>query len=596
MTGVTFADSLADAGRPRAPHPAVLRELRQPGDVQGRLVAVDADAARPVAARPRAAEDVRARRLEARRRPGRAVLPARRLLPGQRPVGRATRRRSRSCRPCSGRRPRSTTSSRCSPGSRRSSGSCRRSARRRRRPTTATCRTSRPGCVPRIYNHSYTISADLHIPEGGAEGVIVADASHLGGFSLFVAGREAEAHLRLPRACSSTARSPRAAADGRRQRADGRSPPTRRSRPPPATSRCSSTANRSAAAGWITPCRSASAATPGLDVGRDNGLVVDRSYADKAPFAFTGTVKKVVFDVAPHLDDRGRARPPRARLAGAHRPRHRRHREAPTHERPTTQGRLDRGLPHSRTSPSRTSTRVLKLVDDKTHHGRGRRRWSQKDADGEVHVIETGDHLGRKGAKLGGGVGLVVGLLRAAAARRDRGRRGRRRGGRASSPSTGSRAGSARSWTPHCHRAPAGVIAIYDSGGADAVDNALANAVRKSVAADRRRERQGAQGRTGRGSGRHGRLTQAYAEERVTRGGVRGGARGAGAVACPSATAPAPTSASHCRRTSSSAGARRGGCGRARRGPRGRAPRRRRATTMTQNSVEIIAKTAPITP
>lgn len=40
----------------------------------------------------------------------------------------------------------------------------------------------------------------------------------------------------------------------------------------------------------------------GLDVGRDNGLVVDRSYADKAPFTFTGTVKKVVFDVAPHPD------------------------------------------------------------------------------------------------------------------------------------------------------------------------------------------------------------------------------------------------------------------------------------------------------
>ena len=27
------------------------------------------------------------------------------------------------------------------------------------------------------------------------------------------------------------------------------------------------------------------------------------SYADKSPFAFTGTVKKVVFDVNPHLDD-----------------------------------------------------------------------------------------------------------------------------------------------------------------------------------------------------------------------------------------------------------------------------------------------------
>jgi arylsulfatase A-like enzyme len=43
-----------------------------------------------------------------------------------------------------------------------------------------------PGAVPRVYNHSYTISADLHIPDDGAEGVIVADASHLGGFSLFV--------------------------------------------------------------------------------------------------------------------------------------------------------------------------------------------------------------------------------------------------------------------------------------------------------------------------------------------------------------------------------------------------------------------------
>ena len=40
--------------------------------------------------------------------------------------------------------------------------------------------------IPPIYNHSYTISADLEIPEGGAEGVIVAEADHLGGFSLFV--------------------------------------------------------------------------------------------------------------------------------------------------------------------------------------------------------------------------------------------------------------------------------------------------------------------------------------------------------------------------------------------------------------------------
>ncbi|MGB0091805.1 MAG: hypothetical protein WBP81_04655, partial [Solirubrobacteraceae bacterium] len=34
-----------------------------------------------------------------------------------------------------------------------------------------------------------------------------------------------------------------------------------------------------------------------------------------------------------------------------------------------------------------------------------------KDADGEVHVQETGDHLGRKGLKAGAGVGLVIGLF-----------------------------------------------------------------------------------------------------------------------------------------------------------------------------------------
>jgi len=39
----------------------------------------------------------------------------------------------------------------------------------------------------------------------------------------------------------------------------------------------------------------------GMDIGRDNGGVVDLSYADKKPFAFTGTIKKVTFDVKPHL-------------------------------------------------------------------------------------------------------------------------------------------------------------------------------------------------------------------------------------------------------------------------------------------------------
>ena len=38
----------------------------------------------------------------------------------------------------------------------------------------------------------------------------------------------------------------------------------------------------------------------GMDIGRDNRGVVDFAYEDKAPYAFTGTVKKVVFDLKPH--------------------------------------------------------------------------------------------------------------------------------------------------------------------------------------------------------------------------------------------------------------------------------------------------------
>jgi hypothetical protein len=36
-----------------------------------------------------------------------------------------------------------------------------------------------------------------------------------------------------------------------------------------------------------------------MDVGRDNSLVVGRDYEDNAPYAFTGTLKHVVFDLKP---------------------------------------------------------------------------------------------------------------------------------------------------------------------------------------------------------------------------------------------------------------------------------------------------------
>ena len=105
----------------------------------------------------------------------------------------------------------------------------------------------------------------------------------------------------------------------------------------------------------------------------------------------------------------------------------------------------------------------------------------QKHAEGEVSVMETGDHQGRKGAKLGGGVGLVVGLfappLLAATAV-----------GAAAGGVLGKFAkhrlesGIAEKMDDALPPSSGGVIAVYDSDGADAVDKALVNAVKISVA------------------------------------------------------------------------------------------------------------------
>src|SRR5213080_5020477 len=123
---------------------------------------------------------------------------------------------------------------------------------------------------------------------------------------------------------------------------------------------------------------------------------------------------------------------------------------------------------------------VLKLAEDGTIKVEGV-AVVQKDAEGEVSVTETGDHLGRKGAKLGGGAGLVVGLLAppllaatavGAAAGTVVGKFAKHR----------VESGIGEKLDAALPPGAGGVIAIYDAAGAEAVDAALVNAVRKSVA------------------------------------------------------------------------------------------------------------------
>ena len=103
------------------------------------------------------------------------------------------------------------------------------------------------------------------------------------------------------------------------------------------------------------------------------------------------------------------------------------------------------------------------------------------DADGNLTIDETGDHLGRKGLEIGGGVGLVVGLLAppllasavvGAAAGGLAGKFARHR----------VESGLEEKMGAALPPGSAGVVAIYDRSKADTVDTALASAVRKSVA------------------------------------------------------------------------------------------------------------------
>jgi arylsulfatase A-like enzyme/uncharacterized membrane protein len=161
------------------------------------------------------------------------------------------------------------------------------------------------GMIPRVYGRSYAIEAELEVPQAGAEGVIVANADFIGGFALWADGDGFLHHTysflgvetykqvateKLP-AGEVTVKMLFAADEAKpgtggtvtlwangKLIGEGKMPHT-------------------VPVGFSTYA--------GMDIGRDNGLVVDLAYEDKAPYAFTGTVKKVVFELKPatHEDE-----------------------------------------------------------------------------------------------------------------------------------------------------------------------------------------------------------------------------------------------------------------------------------------------------
>ncbi|MET9318155.1 sulfatase-like hydrolase/transferase [Kribbella sp. NPDC003505] len=153
--------------------------------------------------------------------------------------------------------------------------------------------------IPRIYGRSYAIEGDVHVPDGGAEGVIVAFADFIGGFALWVDERGLLNHTYQFLGIDTykqTSTEPIPTGDVTVKMLFE----TDEFRPGSGGTVTLWANDRQIGEGTM-PNSIALAFTTyaGMDVGRDNGGVVDLAYEDKAPYAFTGTVNKVVFDLKP---------------------------------------------------------------------------------------------------------------------------------------------------------------------------------------------------------------------------------------------------------------------------------------------------------
>jgi arylsulfatase len=155
------------------------------------------------------------------------------------------------------------------------------------------------GMTPRIQGRSYAIEADLTVPADGAEGVIVANADFIGGYALWVDGSGLLHHTYSFLGVETY-----------RQTSDRPLPTGNLTVKMVFESDSPTPGSGGTVTLWAGADKIGEGHMPktvpiaftsyaGMDIGRDNGLVVDRDYEDKAPYPFTGTVREVVFDLHP---------------------------------------------------------------------------------------------------------------------------------------------------------------------------------------------------------------------------------------------------------------------------------------------------------
>ena len=139
-------------------------------------------------------------------------------------------------------------------------------------------------------------------PKSGAEGVIVAEADHLGGFTLYVKDGKLTHTYSMMGVFVYTQVAEEDLPTGEvtvrmEFLADAAKPATGGD----VTLFVNDRQIGKGRMDYTVPIRFSGYA--GMDIGRDNGGVVDRAYEDKKPFPFTGTIKRVVFDITPHVTE-----------------------------------------------------------------------------------------------------------------------------------------------------------------------------------------------------------------------------------------------------------------------------------------------------
>jgi arylsulfatase A-like enzyme/uncharacterized membrane protein len=153
--------------------------------------------------------------------------------------------------------------------------------------------------IPRVYGRSYAIEANLNVPDGGAEGVLVAFADFIGGFALWVdeKGRLNHTYQFLGvETYKQTSTEPIPTGEVTVKMLFEIDEPT-----PGSGGKVTLWANDEQIGEGTMPKTVSLIFTTyaGMDIGRDNGGVVDLAYEDRAPYAFTGTVNSVIFDLKP---------------------------------------------------------------------------------------------------------------------------------------------------------------------------------------------------------------------------------------------------------------------------------------------------------